>query len=216
MNVQLTIGALVVNFLQGASLRFIGMDDITPKMLYVAVNNSDMFGPPRYSDLNALCTTGERRNELEVNTAEDSSTLTSFASSDVLLLDELPTEVDDMVEGRSDERCVGNANFAAQCVAETNASNLEGCKDRCYSSLELEPDVTLECKGSQTEGEDATSETRSIITNAADMSDSLLSGRVQLNLVRDSFIWQLTAGQPIPKDTIIMPLYGQISFSQKV
>ncbi|KAK6022187.1 hypothetical protein OSTOST_12125, partial [Ostertagia ostertagi] len=110
MNVQLTIGALVVNFLQGASLRFIGMDDITPKMLYVAVNNSDMFGPPRYSDLNALCTAGERRNELEVNTAvqfnnypfwEDSSTLTSFASSDVLLLDELPTVVDQSVARES-------------------------------------------------------------------------------------------------------------------
>lgn len=29
------VGALIVNFLQGASLRFVGMDDITPKRIYV-------------------------------------------------------------------------------------------------------------------------------------------------------------------------------------
>ncbi|PIO59819.1 SET domain protein, partial [Teladorsagia circumcincta] len=97
-----------------------------------------------------------------------------------------------------------------QCVAEASAVNLEGGGDRCYSSLELEPELAFESKESQTEGEDTTSETRSIRTNAADLSDSILSGRVRLNLVRDSFIWQLTAGQPIPKDTIIMPLYGQV------
>ncbi|KAK6038911.1 hypothetical protein COOONC_23584 [Cooperia oncophora] len=55
-----------------------------------------------------------------------------------------------------------------------------------------------------------TSEMQSATTSTADMSDSFNSGRVHLNLVRDSFVWQLRAAKPIAKDTIIMPLYGQI------
>lgn len=34
------VGALIVNFLQGASLRFVGMDDITPKRIYVVSGGS--------------------------------------------------------------------------------------------------------------------------------------------------------------------------------
>ncbi|KAK5985054.1 hypothetical protein GCK32_012072 [Trichostrongylus colubriformis] len=116
MNVQQAIGALVVNFLQGASLRFVGMDDITPKMLYVdllrkygwhfllkrynseeerrcdlldfnkdllayalsvqdypfiqAVNNTDFFGPPRYTDLDAPCSTKGLEDESQQSAME--------------------------------------------------------------------------------------------------------------------------------------------------